>query len=303
MSKIIIGIHGMGNKPAKKTLMAWWKAPIREGFKRISAPKRAFRFELVYWAHYLHPVALQAKIKDKKHPLYIDEPYFHGDKNATEEEPSALRQKILSYLGSQLQKLFLNEDFTINYESVTDFITHHFFSDLEKYYTDYCVENHKTDCRAKVLICTALADLLKKHRRKKILLIAHSMGSIIAFDVLTQYVPEIPIDTFVTIGSPLGLPVVKSKIAAEREKDFSQPGDIRTPENVWSNWYNLSDLRDKIAINYNLSDDFQKNARGVGPVDRIVSNNYEFMGEKNPHKVYGYLRTSQMAEILSGFLG
>ena len=303
MSKIIIGIHGMGNKPSRKTLTTWWKAPIREGFKRIKAPKRVFSFELVYWAQYLHPVPLQPRIKDKDHPLYINEPYFHGDKNAAEEEPSELRQKILSYLDSQLQNLLLNEDLTINYESISDFIIHHFFSDLEKYYTDYCVENQKTDCRAKVVICTELADFLKKHRRKKIMLIAHSMGSIIAFDVLTQYVPEISIDTFVTIGSPLGLPVVKSKLAAEREKDSSQPADIRTPENVLSNWFNLSDLRDKIAINYELSDDFQENARGVGPVDRIVSNNYEFMGEKNPHKAYGYLRTSQMAEIISEFLG
>ena len=61
-------------------------------------------------------------------------------------------------------------------------------------------------------ICSQLANALKKHRRKKILLIGHSMGSIIAYDVLTQYATMVPVDTFVTIGSPLGIPVIKSKI-------------------------------------------------------------------------------------------
>ena len=44
------------------------------------------------------------------------------------------------------------------------------------------------------------------------------MGSIVAYDVMTQYAPDVSIDTFVTIGSPLGLPIIKSKIVAERKK-------------------------------------------------------------------------------------
>ena len=40
------------------------------------------------------------------------------------------------------------------------------------------------------------------------MLIAHSMGSIIGFDVLTFLATDIKINTFITIGSPLGLPVI-----------------------------------------------------------------------------------------------
>ena len=32
MSKVIIGIHGLGNKPQKNLLEEWWKAAINEGF-------------------------------------------------------------------------------------------------------------------------------------------------------------------------------------------------------------------------------------------------------------------------------
>ena len=72
MSKIIIGIHGLGNKPPPKTLSAWWKAAIREGLGSIKKPKEQFTFELVYWAHCLYPVPLKPRIKDtKKSPQVI----------------------------------------------------------------------------------------------------------------------------------------------------------------------------------------------------------------------------------------
>lgn len=301
-SKIIIGIHGMGNKPPKETLEMWWKASIMEGLERINQSGLSLDFELFYWIHYIHPVPLDPAIKDKKNPLYIDQPYFHALRNSVEKRPSEFRKKVLDYLNRQAEKIILNKDFTLNYASVNDFVIRHFFNDLEIYYNDFCVIQDKK-CPIKTAICSELADLLKKHHRKKILLIAHSMGSIIAYEVLTRYASEVPIDTFVTIGSPLGLPVIKSRIMAEAGTDHAQEIGMKTPENVRSNWYNLSDLKDKIAFNYKLADDFAENTGHLQPLDRIVTNNYEFMGEKNPHQLYGYLRTPEMAEIICDFLG
>ncbi len=167
MSKIIIGIHGLGNKPPPKTLSRWWQAAIREGLERIKKPNPQFTFELVYWAHYLYPLPLKPRIKDTENPLYVEDPYVRAKEDAVVEQPSEFRQKILDYLNQQLEKIFLNEDLTINYASITDFIIHHFFSDLETYYHNYCVRRSKQDCRANVVICSHLANALKKHRRKK----------------------------------------------------------------------------------------------------------------------------------------
>ena len=64
MAKIIIGIHGLGNKPPPKTLSRWWQAAIREGLERLKKPNQQFAFELVYWAHYLYPLPLKPRIKD-----------------------------------------------------------------------------------------------------------------------------------------------------------------------------------------------------------------------------------------------
>ena len=302
MAKIIIGIHGMGNKPPRETLKTWWKTPIIESLARIDKPKKKINFELFYWTHYIHPVPLDPEIKDKKNPLYIAQPYFPIPENIVDQKPSKLREKVLDYLNRQMDKIFLNDDFTINYASINDFVIRHFFNDFEAYYNGFCEEQGE-QCRIRTAICSDLAALLKKHRRKKILLIAHSMGTIIAYEVLTQYSTNVPIHTLVTLGSPLGMPVIKSKIMSEALKQHPQKIEFKTPENVISKWYNLSDLKDRIAFNYKLSDDFTENSRQVLPTDKIVVNHYEFMGEKNPHKSYGYLSTPELSEIVSQFLG
>ena len=219
-----------------------------------------------------------------------------------EEKPGGFRQKLADYVSEQLDNIFLNEDLTINYESIVDFIVHHYFRDLEKYYSSYCVIPSQKNRPARELICSELVNVLRNHREDKIMLIAHSMGSIIAYDVLTLEASDVPIDTFVTIGSPLGLPIIKSRIVAERKQDPSQRGTLKTPENIDSHWYNLADLRDKIAINYTLQDDFLENSKRIGPVDKLVTNDYVVADEKNPHKSYGYLRTPEMAEIISSFM-
>ena len=303
MSEIIIGIHGMGNKPPPKTLKRWWQASIREGLKSIKKADLAFDFELVYWAHYLHPVPLKPRMKDKDHPLFIEDPYLRALPDAEVENPGRFRQKLADYVSAQLDHIFLNEDLSINYESIVDFIIRHFFEDLERYYRDKCTISSQKSSSAKKMICSELIDTLKKHRRKKIMLISHSLGSIIAYDVLTTGAANLSVDTLVSIGSPLGLPIIKSRIFAERKQDSLPKGSLKTPDNIRLHWYNLADVRDKIAINYTLRDDFVENSAGIRPVDKLVVNDYVYGDQKNPHKSYGYLRTPEMAAIISSFLG
>jgi alpha-beta hydrolase superfamily lysophospholipase len=144
--------------------------------------------------------------------------------------------------------------------------------------------------------------MLRKYRRRDILLIGHSMGSIIAYDVLTQSVPDITIHTLVTMGSPLGLPPTMIKILAEQRKKPKRHLIARTPENITKAWHNFFDLEDRVATPYNLSDDYQGNTRHVRAVDAIVFNNYEYKGNPNPHNVYGYLRTPELAYVIDAFL-
>ena len=127
------------------------------------------------------------------------------------------------------------------------------------------------------------------------------MGSIIAYDVLTLLTPDINIHTWITFGSPLGLPVVLSHIAQEQKK-MGMKGHPATPENVQHSWINFTDLNDTIALNWNLADDYAPNSQGVHPLDITVNNRYEWQGNPNPHKSFGYLQTTEVARYIHSFL-
>ncbi len=143
---------------------------------------------------------------------------------------------------------------------------------------------------AKSIIRDRLNQVLNKYTGKKIMLIAHSMGSIIAYDVLARPLPQVRVETFITMGSPLGIPFIINRTKRELGLIHSQDIQLATPSAVNGNWFNFSDLEDKIATSYRLSDKYRQNEKGVKAEDFIVYNDYEHNGERNPHKSYGYLR-------------
>jgi len=301
MSKIILGIHDLGNKPSKNVLQGWWRRAILEGLKEIGHPRPLLKFELIYWADVLYEKPLDPNEQDEDHFLFLEDPYVPANRSS-KERPRKLSEKILGYLKTQLDKVYLNKDFSINYTAITDLIIRHYFRDLDIYYSKTCLNKAKSECRAKDVMRDQLTLALKKHRKRDVLLIAHSMGSVIAYDVLSLSPPDIKVNTLVTIGSPLGLPAVMIKILAEQGVDYRKELKARTPENILESWYNLSDLQDKVALDIKLRDDYRGNSNHVRPIDVIVTNDYEYKGNKNPHKSYGYLRTPQLAEAVCDFL-
>jgi len=58
MSRFILGIHGLRNKPPQALLNEWWQLALREGLERIGHPRINIPFELVYWADLLYPEPL-----------------------------------------------------------------------------------------------------------------------------------------------------------------------------------------------------------------------------------------------------
>ena len=57
--RVIIGIHGLKNKPEADILEDWWKTSIDEGLSRhCGGRKFKVRFEMVYWADLLYGEAI-----------------------------------------------------------------------------------------------------------------------------------------------------------------------------------------------------------------------------------------------------
>lgn len=68
---IIIGIHGLKNKPEKDLLAGWWLASIQEGLRRNVACEVPLTFELVYWADIQYPAPTPE--------AELDNPYLKAD--------------------------------------------------------------------------------------------------------------------------------------------------------------------------------------------------------------------------------
>ncbi|MCF7793823.1 MAG: GPI inositol-deacylase [Candidatus Cloacimonetes bacterium] len=300
MKPIIIGIHGLKNKPAKKLLESWWIKSIRDGLQYYNNFHDSFKFELCYWADMEYEKPLDPQMEDEDDPLYLKEPYTSFEPPKTEKEINNTKRKILDKLEIAMDNLFLREDAIEGIEKIADLTIRKMFADLDTYYHGNCSLNQNE--KAKTAFRNRLAQLLKKYKNHDILILAHSMGTIISYDTLLHVIPNLKIDTFITLGSPLGLPVITKKILLELGKKIDENSQPPVPDNIRNNWFNFSDLDDNIAANYNLADDYNFNKNAMLPKDNIVNNEYIYDGQKNPHKVYGYLRTPQVAEAIYNFL-
>jgi hypothetical protein len=300
MKKMIIGIHGLKNKPAQNILKKWWIQSIKDGLHCLGEKEIEFEFEQFYWADFNYSKPLDETITNKESPYYVKNPYQKVQQECYRRKHISLKKKILERIEIQMDKLLLKETSLPALEKIQDLTLRKMFLDLDTYYHGNC--RVKSDFESKTAMRKGFAELLRKHKHKKIMVIAHSMGGIIAYDTFSYLTPTIPIHTFITCGSPLGVPLVMKKILQEQHLPIHPKTRIATPECLTTYWFNLSDLDDKICVNYNLADDYHSNNRQVGPLDMVVKNLYEYKGERNPHKIYGYLQTPEMAKLIFNFL-
>jgi hypothetical protein len=166
MGKVIIGIHGLGNKPSKETLHNWWRSAMVEGLEKLGKSSELPQFELVYWADILYEKPLDEKTEDIDDPYFINEKYLPGLPDFIPEENST-RKKVLDFIEEQLDKLFLNNDLTVNYSAITDMVIHRYFKDLEAYYSVDCLDENDIMCQARKLIRERLVETIKNMREMK----------------------------------------------------------------------------------------------------------------------------------------
>lgn len=274
MSSVIIGIHGLSNKPAPDVLAEGWEKAILEGLRRnANIPRPSVNFHSVYWA-------------DVMYDAYDTEPDLYHEaspgelKRYKDHWMDHLRAQVLDFGGDvidSMKKLF-------GMDRTADGVLEMKLKDLYQYYHD---KAKRETLRGR------LKTVVKSQRNKRIMVVAHSMGSIVAYDVLRELGREDPtlsVEHLVTIGSPLGMPHVKYKIMEESAL-------VRTPSIV-RRWSNLADRRDPVAMDIYLRDDYEANGGGIRVEDDLVMNDWSGIH----HKSYGYLRTPEFTDLVKSFI-
>lgn len=137
---------------------------------------------------------------------------------------------------------------------------------------------------------------------KRILIISHSMGSVIAYDSLWDmtHIEKNPecVDLLLTLGSPLGMRFTQQRLRGAQEKGTDRyPHDIRR-------WINIASQGDLTALDPTLHDDFRAMVE-LGLIESIVDIhenvfNY-FRNERglNVHRSYGYLVNPRLGRVIA----
>ncbi len=134
---------------------------------------------------------------------------------------------------------------------------------------------------------------------RPVLLIAHSMGSVIAYDSLWEMShssrDHLRLDMLLTMGSPLGQQFVQKRL-----KGAGQPGYARYPTNI-RRWKNLAAIGDLTALDRRLSDDFEGMLE-LGLLDTFEDERlltwFRLEGQLNVHAEYGYLVHEKTARTI-----
>ena len=137
-----------------------------------------------------------------------------------------------------------------------------------------------------------------------VLLIGHSLGSVIAYDTLWELSREHAsaqrIDLFVTLGSPLATHFIQRKVRGSREH-----GAARYPTNI-RRWANFTARGDTTALRPRLTPTFAEMlALGlVESIDDTIDFDNYFRGELglNEHEAYGYLSQPCVGAVVGDWL-
>jgi len=158
-------------------------------------------------------------------------------------------------------------------------------------------------------VARKIRDLLKRklrpmiEQREDVLLIGHSLGSVIAYDALWELSHRDGVKgkvDFLTLGSPMGLHYIQRRLLGMNDHGKkSYPDLIR-------HWINFSAEGDVTALNQNLKESFQPMLE-LGLAESIEDHChgiYNFFRNDeglNCHRSYGYLVSPAVGNVIAGW--
>ena len=161
-----------------------------------------------------------------------------------------------------------------------------------------------------------LQDPLRKalKRGDDICLVSHSMGCMVAYDLLWKFsrmseysdlrADGAIITRWVTLGCPLGKAGVKSNLYDANEFDFTG-GTDKHPKDIVGDWFNVAAVDDFISHDSTMKNDYSgmlKHDYVDSITDLGIYNCFTFEGTSNPHKIYGYLVNPKCAATIADWI-
>lgn len=140
---------------------------------------------------------------------------------------------------------------------------------------------------------------------ERVLVIGHSLGSVIAYDSLWHLSREVlsdgRADVLLTLGSPLATRFIRKGL-----RGADRSGAERYPSNI-GRWINVSARGEMVALHRRVRPFFagMLRYRLVEEIEDVpdIYNHFRVGGELNVHKSYGYLNHAVVAQRIAAWLG
>jgi hypothetical protein len=255
-------IHGLANKPAPNELRRIWldalKVPMMDasGFD-LGAVGVTDSF--VYWADLFYDSPIPASEYESRNDELADsvqKKIGPGKDTWTDD----LLQKMGGNEGAEFEDA-PTDDSTDGYERIPlpwilkKQLMSHFAKEAHDYL--FNVNGIRDTIRARVI-----ADFNQVPAGSRHVLVGHSQGTFIAYDVLTGIPGCKQIDGFLTLGSPLGIDEVQDRLVSNT-----------FPNKLIGDWVNVYDPFDAVArLDPKLANDFKKN--GIETIIDVVEENW-----------------------------
>lgn len=308
-------IHGIANKPPVDLLLEKWISAVEAGgFSLVTANVTA---SMVYWADvmYAQPkhsasghesneresgteqedddlswalelpddqarvvAALRRKLgADSKSPTGQDDFVSTANTIIETQSPNGFEAIPLPwFIKRRLMKVFIKD-------------THHYLFNTNhspRPNEVFRVRDHIRGLFVNQIIEDATSNMTGKH-----VVVAHSMGTVIAYDCLKNVASCPSIDSFFTIGSPLGISEIHDNYDPPYSKDSAWPD--ATLRGEWSNYF---DRLDPVALDARLANDYLSNGQ-----ERLVDTQVQNSGAWK-HSATKYLAQPEFCQTLKNSL-
>ena len=320
-NKRIIMVHGLASKPPPDITHELWRKSIVENI-RIDQKRLARKldqspevFVSAYWADVI--------------PHHIPDDASYSRKLGTQvDKVIAERRKIRARfhvgLGEKVAGFFKDRGLDLvkllaGALTIKDDVMTRFLRETELYESDQYIADQ---------IRAPLENALRQAWDQQIepVVLSHSMGSFIAYDVLWRFAHrKTPgfreynrkrVKMLITLGSPLGDPSIRDLLFARHHRDHQRR---HYPTNI-DFWHNYACLGDVVSHHKNFAEIFYRPMRDLRlfpasirhrTIDYVdLHNPFEVVPhagnrdkeKRNPHKSYGYLVQPRLGSWLTDYL-
>ncbi|MEU4445762.1 hypothetical protein AB0K14_30860 [Actinosynnema sp. NPDC050801] len=239
----VVGVHGVGWQfESRAKMIELWRSHIAAGLHNERSPKHdVFTFEAAYYGH-LYTAAAGHK-GAAPGPADFDEFEESFLLELAGEPPAGGK----AYLPGGVQWAVRALESTDYFAGLGHLAIRRFVKQVGRYFAD--AELH----------LGARTEVLNALKTGPTVVVAHSLGSVIAYDVLRDE-PGIEVDTLVTVGSPLGLRAVRERLGTSADAEANRLPNVRR-------WVNVAATEDAVALVKEL-----KPFYGADVVDKRVHN-------------------------------